>query len=62
MDEIGSAPKRLLLTAHGLPERVVAAGDPYRLQVEETAAAIVKLLHDRNLRARPAEERQAGDG
>src|SRR5579883_1254743 len=35
---------RLLLSAHGLPERVVAAGDPYRFQCTLTAAAIVKAL------------------
>src|SRR5579875_1472236 len=37
-------PPRLLLTAHGLPKRVVAAGDPYRAQVEMTAQAIVAAL------------------
>jgi ferrochelatase len=36
---------RLLLTAHGLPERIVAAGDPYQRQVEETAAAVVAKLN-----------------
>lgn len=35
---------RLLLTAHGLPERVIRAGDPYQTQVEQTAAAIVGTL------------------
>ena len=35
---------RLLLSAHGLPERVVASGDPYRWQVEQTAAALVERL------------------
>ena len=32
---------RLLLSAHGLPERVVQGGDPYQWQCEQTAAAIV---------------------
>ena len=32
---------RVLFSAHGLPKRVVAAGDPYQFQVEQTAAAIV---------------------
>ncbi len=41
--EVGG-PARLLLTAHGLPERVIAAGDPYRRQVEDTAAAVVGAL------------------
>jgi ferrochelatase len=35
---------RLLLSAHGLPKRIVAAGDPYQWQVEKTAAAIVERL------------------
>jgi len=30
----------VLLTAHGLPERYVKAGDPYVTQVEQTAAAL----------------------
>ena len=36
---------RLLFSAHGLPERVVAAGDPYPGQVARTAAAIVAALN-----------------
>ena len=35
---------RLLLSAHGLPKRVIAKGDPYQWQVEKTAAAIVDRL------------------
>jgi ferrochelatase len=35
---------RLLLSAHGLPERVIAKGDPYRWQVEQTAATLVEKL------------------
>lgn len=35
---------RLLLSAHGLPKRVIARGDPYQDQVERTAAAIVAKL------------------
>ena len=35
---------RLLLSAHGLPERIVNRGDPYRWQVEQTALAIVAAL------------------
>jgi protoporphyrin/coproporphyrin ferrochelatase len=41
----GSAkPPRLLLTAHGLPKKIVRAGDPYPGQVELTARAIVAAL------------------
>jgi protoporphyrin/coproporphyrin ferrochelatase len=39
----GQSP-RLLLTAHGLPMKVVRSGDPYPSQVEKTASAIVKAL------------------
>ena len=35
---------RLLFSAHGLPRSVVARGDPYQWQVEETARAIVTRL------------------
>ena len=35
---------RLLLSAHGLPKRVIARGDPYQSQVEQTAAAVVDQL------------------
>ncbi|HEY1631069.1 MAG TPA: ferrochelatase [Rhizomicrobium sp.] len=35
---------RLLLSAHGLPKRMIGKGDPYRWQVEKTAAAIVGRL------------------
>ena len=35
---------RLLLSAHGLPKRVIARGDPYQWQVEQTAAALVREL------------------
>jgi protoporphyrin/coproporphyrin ferrochelatase len=39
-----SKPFRLLLTAHGLPNRIVRQGDPYPNQVAQTAAAIVSVL------------------
>ncbi|HVV28935.1 MAG TPA: ferrochelatase [Rhizomicrobium sp.] len=35
---------RLLLSAHGLPKRIVQKGDPYPWQVEQSAAAIVREL------------------
>ena len=40
----GGAPPRVLFSAHGLPEKVVARGDPYQFQVERTAAAVVAAL------------------
>jgi ferrochelatase len=38
------AAPRLLLSAHGLPKRTVARGDPYQSQIEMTAAAIRRAL------------------
>ena len=35
---------RILFTAHGLPKKVIAAGDPYQWQVERTADAIVQAV------------------
>jgi ferrochelatase len=35
---------RLLLSAHGLPQRIIDRGDPYQRQVEQTAAAIMREL------------------
>jgi ferrochelatase len=35
---------RLLFSAHGLPQKVADAGDPYRVQVEATAARIAARL------------------
>jgi ferrochelatase len=35
---------RVLFSAHGLPERIIAAGDPYQLQVERTVAAVRRRL------------------
>jgi protoporphyrin/coproporphyrin ferrochelatase len=40
---------RLLLSAHGLPKRTIAKGDPYQWQVERTAAAIVDVLGIKDL-------------
>src|SRR5262249_22627317 len=39
-----SAKVRLLLSAHGLPLKIVRAGDPYPQQVEATAMALVAAL------------------
>lgn len=45
LDEAASAARpRVLFSAHGLPESVVARGDPYRWQVEQTAAAVAGEL------------------
>jgi protoporphyrin/coproporphyrin ferrochelatase len=36
-----AVPLRVLFSAHGLPEVVIKAGDPYQWQVEQTVAAVV---------------------
>lgn len=36
----GSQPVRILFSAHGLPQKVIDAGDPYQREIEATAAAI----------------------
>lgn len=38
------AQPRVLFSAHGLPQRVVDAGDPYQWQVEQTVAGVRALL------------------
>ena len=42
--QAGDEKKRILFSAHGLPEKIIKKGDPYQSQVEQTAAAIVKEL------------------
>jgi len=42
---VGSpGPLRLLFSAHGLPEKVIAGGDPYQWQVEKTCEAVIAQL------------------
>ena len=40
----GDSAPRILFSAHGLPKRIVESGDPYKWQIEQTAAAIVQRL------------------
>ncbi len=40
----GGAKARILFSAHGLPRKVVARGDPYRGQIEQCATAVVEAL------------------
>lgn len=40
----GAAGPRVLFSAHGLPKRIIAAGDPYQAQIERTAGAVVDEL------------------
>lgn len=40
---------RVLFSAHGLPKKIVARGDPYQWQVEETVRAVVAALDEPEL-------------
>ena len=40
---------RILFSAHGLPEKIIKAGDPYSFQIKETVKAIVKELNIKDL-------------
>lgn len=42
--EAAGWPLRMLFSAHGLPKRVIAAGDPYQWQVERSVAAVTQRL------------------
>ena len=42
--EAARIPLRLLFSAHGLPLKIVAAGDPYPREIESTAAAVASAL------------------
>jgi len=43
------APLRVLFSAHGLPESIIIAGDPYQAQVEATVAAVMAGLADKQV-------------
>lgn len=40
---------RILFSAHGLPEAIVKAGDPYQYQIEQTVAALVSAWRRNDL-------------
>lgn len=40
----GDVTVRLLFSAHGLPESIVADGDPYQWQVEQTVKAVLRAM------------------
>jgi ferrochelatase len=42
--QAGDEPVRVLFSAHGIPEKLVAKGDPYQEQVETTVAAVMAEL------------------
>lgn len=39
--EMGDKPFRILFSAHGLPKKIIARGDSYQWQVEQSVAAVV---------------------
>ncbi len=44
-----SGQPRVLFSAHGLPEKIIAAGDPYQWQCEQTAKAIAAAMNRPNI-------------
>lgn len=42
--DLAGGPTRVLFSAHGLPKRTVALGDPYPWQIERSAAAVMAAL------------------
>ena len=54
------APWRLLFSAHGLPKRIVARGDPYPRQVERTAAAVAARLRNPDVDRRVCYQSRVG--
>lgn len=44
---VSDRPRRILFSAHGLPEKTIAGGDPYQAQVEGTVVAVMDRLSER---------------
>ena len=61
LDKGGGIGPRVLFSAHGLPERTIRRGDPYRWQVERTAAAIAGTLFLADWCAQARDEGCPGD-
>ena len=40
--ESSGAPVRILFSAHGLPQKIVDAGDPYQVEIEQSAISIAR--------------------
>lgn len=40
---------RILFSAHGLPKKIIASGDPYQWQVENTVKSVINLMKNRDL-------------
>lgn len=46
---VGNGAFRILFSAHGLPESIIRAGDPYQFQVERTVACVLAELGEPDL-------------
>jgi ferrochelatase len=57
---VAGRPVRLLFSAHGLPLKVVAKGDPYPQEIERTAAAVIAALRRPGLDARVCYQSRVG--
>ena len=51
---------RILFSAHGLPKKIVDAGDPYQQQVEASVAALRRLLNRPDLETRICYQSRVG--
>jgi ferrochelatase len=51
---------RVLFSAHGLPQKIIDAGDPYQWQVERTVAAITQVLSIDELDAQTCYQSKVG--
>jgi ferrochelatase len=60
LGDVGPEGWRLLLSAHGLPRKIVARGDPYQWQVEQSGAAIVDALGIRGLETQVCYQSRVG--
>jgi ferrochelatase len=53
MEALGDKPSEeydLLLSAHGLPKSIIAAGDPYETQIEGNVSALRIYFHERGIK------------
>ncbi len=55
-------PSRILLSAHGLPESIIAKGDPYQHHVEQTAVALMAALGQPDLDYKICYQSRVGSG
>lgn len=51
LKKLKSPKVRLLFSAHGLPQKIIDSGDPYRWHVEQTVKAVLSFLPEKNFEA-----------